>query len=131
MLSLNEIPILREEEVYDLRNEADNLEEVENPLDQCRIGANEGILIPTVPCEINEENITVVPGEGLKQISILTDKHCEEHIHIYSQLGSLVTGGEVKGREGDVSPFILNYDPLFENPGYAPATVIKLYAEIF
>ena len=35
LLSLKEIPIITEEEVDDLRNKADNLEEVENPLDQC------------------------------------------------------------------------------------------------
>ena len=40
-------------------------------------------LIPTIPCEINEENITVSPGEGIKPISILTDKHCEELAHPY------------------------------------------------
>ena len=83
LLSLNEIPILREEEVDDLTNQADNLEEVENPLDQYRISANDSTLIPTIPCEINEENITVAPGEGLKPISILTDKHCEELAHPY------------------------------------------------
>ena len=82
LLSLEEIPILREEEL-DLTNQADNLEEVENPLDQYRISANEGALIPTIPCEINEENITVAPGEGLKPTSILTDKHCEELAHPY------------------------------------------------
>ena len=64
LLSLEEIPILREEEL-DLTNEADNLEEVENPLDQYRISANDSALIPTIPCEINKENITVAPGEGL------------------------------------------------------------------
>ena len=82
LLSLEEIPILREEEL-DLTNQADNLEEVENPLDQYRISANDSALIPTIPCEINEENITVAPGEGLKPISILTDKHCEELAHPY------------------------------------------------
>ena len=66
LLSLEEIPILREEEL-DLTNQADNLEEVENPLDQYRISANDSALIPTIPCEINEENITVAPGEGLSQ----------------------------------------------------------------
>ena len=81
LLSLEEIPILREEKL-DLTNQADNLEEVENPLDQYRISANEGALIPTIPCEINE-NITVAPGEGLKPISILTDKHCEELSYPY------------------------------------------------
>ena len=37
----------------------------------------------TVPCELNEENITVAPGEGLRPISILTDKYCEELAHPY------------------------------------------------
>ena len=79
LLSLEEIPILIEEEL-DLTNQADNLEDVENPFDQYRIRANDSALIPTIPCEIIEENITVAPGEGLKPISILTDKHCEEDI---------------------------------------------------
>ena len=82
LLSLEEILILREAEL-DLTNQVDNLEEVENPLDQYRISANYSALIPTIPCEIYEENITVAPGEGLKPISILTDKHCEEFAHPY------------------------------------------------
>ena len=75
-------PIFREEEL-DLTNQVDNLEEVENQLDQYRISANDSALIPIIPCEINEENITVAAGEGLKPISILTDKHCEELAHPY------------------------------------------------
>ena len=79
MLSLEEIPILREEK---LTNQADNLEEVEKPLDQYRISTNDSALIPTIPCEINEEHYSC-PSEGLKSISILTDKHCEVLAHPY------------------------------------------------
>ena len=82
-------------------------------MDQYRIGENESALIPTVPCEINEENITVASGEGLKPISILTDKHCEELAHPYLFL----TGkfGDKVDREIDLSPVkyfnqrLLNY----------------------
>ena len=66
-LSLEEIPILREAEIY-LTNQADNLEELENPLDQYGIGANDSAFIATIPCEINEENTTVPQGEGLNLI---------------------------------------------------------------
>ena len=55
MLSLEEIPIVREEKL-DLTNQADHLEEVENPLYQYRISTNDIALIPTIACEINEEN---------------------------------------------------------------------------
>ena len=64
LLSLEEIPILREEEL-DLTNQGDDLEEVENPLDQYRISPNDSALIPTIPCEINEENIRVTSLDGL------------------------------------------------------------------
>ena len=82
MLSLEEIPILREAEL-DLTNQADNLEELENQSDQYGIGTNDSALIPNIPCEINQRNITVAQGEGLKSISILKDKHCEELAHPY------------------------------------------------
>ena len=70
-------------------------------------------VIPTVTCEINEEKITVSPGEGLKPISILTDKHCEELAHPYL----FTTGkfGYKVDRDIDLSPVkyfnqrLLNY----------------------
>ena len=83
LLSLEEIPIVREdEETPDDNNDKYNdFEEIDNPLDQYRIGANETALIPTIPCQINEEDVTIAPGEGIKPISILTDQNCEELAH--------------------------------------------------
>ena len=55
-----------------------NFEEQENPLDECRVGANETALISVVPSEIDNENVTIAPCEGKKPISLLTDSNCEE-----------------------------------------------------
>ena len=78
LLSLEEIPIVLEDGPVDKSND---LEEIDNPLDQYRLGANDSALIPTIPCQINEEDITIAPGEGIKPSSILTDQHCEELAH--------------------------------------------------
>ena len=59
------------------------LEEVENPLDELRIGSNESVLIPNNLCQIDQENITIARGKGKKPISILTDEHCEELSYPY------------------------------------------------
>ena len=87
LLSLNEIPIIREDSPDshpDLSNDL-CLEEIDNAFDQHRIGANNSALIPTIPCQINEEDITIVPCEGIRPLSILTDKYCEElaHPHLF------------------------------------------------
>ena len=75
---LDEIPIVREDSPDSHPDQSNDLEEIDNPLDQYRLGANDIALIPTIPCQINEEDITIAPGEGIKPLSILTDKHCEE-----------------------------------------------------
>ena len=54
------------------------LEETEDPLDEHRVGANESSLISIVPHQINENDITLAPGEGKSPISMLTDENCEE-----------------------------------------------------
>ena len=83
LLSLEEIAIVREEEVSEKTDNSGDLEEDENPLDQYRVCVEDSTLIPTIPCQINEENVTIAPGEGLTPVSILTDKHCEELAHPY------------------------------------------------
>ena len=40
--------------------------EVENPLDELRIGSNESVLTPKIPYQIDQESITIAPGEGKK-----------------------------------------------------------------
>ena len=84
LLSLEEIPIVREDEMSE-NDKSEDLEEVDDPLDQYRIGASDSVLIPTIPCQINEENVTIAPGEGIKPVSILTDQNCEElaHPHLF------------------------------------------------
>ena len=44
--------------------EINELEEQENPLDECRVGANETALISVVPSQIDNENVTIAPCEG-------------------------------------------------------------------
>ena len=85
LLSLDEIPIVREDSPDSHPDQSNELEEIDNPLDRYRLGANDSALIPTIPCQINEEDITIAPGEGIKPLSILTDKHCEElaHPHLF------------------------------------------------
>ena len=56
----------------------ENLEEDENPLDDLRVGSNESMLVSNIPYAIDEENITIAPGEGKKPLSMLSDKNCEE-----------------------------------------------------
>ena len=85
LMSLDQIPIVREGNTHEEIDPIDELEEGENPVDQYRVSANESALIPTIPCEASEESITMAPGEGVTPISILTDKHCEElaHPHLF------------------------------------------------
>ena len=41
-------------------------EEVENPLDEHRIGSKEIALTANIPCQIDQESIKIAPGEGIK-----------------------------------------------------------------
>ena len=43
-----------------------------------RVASNETLLISHIPCVQDEENVTIAPGEGQKQLSILSDEYCEE-----------------------------------------------------
>ena len=67
----------------DILTEVDELEEQENPLDECRVGENETALISVVPSAIDNENVTIAPCEGKKPMSLLTDSNCEELAHPY------------------------------------------------
>ena len=58
-------------------------EEQENPLDKCRVGANETALISVVPSQIDNENVTIAPCEGKTLMSSLNDNSCEELAHPY------------------------------------------------
>ena len=40
-------------------------------------------MTPNIPCQIDQESITIAPGEGKKPLSISTDKHCEELAYPY------------------------------------------------
>ena len=63
--------------------EINELEEQENPLDECRVGANETALISIVPSHIDIENVTIAPSEGKMPMSLLNDNCCEELAHPY------------------------------------------------
>ena len=54
------------------------LEDVENPLDVYRVGLNESVLTPNIYYQMEQESVTITPGEGQKAISMLSDKHCKE-----------------------------------------------------
>ena len=58
--------------------EINNIEENENPLDKMRIGSSETVLVSNIPHVLDEETVTIAPGEGKKPLSILMDKQCEE-----------------------------------------------------
>ena len=85
LMSLDQIPIVREGNTHEEIDPIDEVEEGKNPLDQYKVSANESALIPTIPCEASEEIITMAPGKGVTPIYILTDKHCEElaHPHLF------------------------------------------------
>ena len=68
LLSLDEIPIVREDSPDFHPDQSNDLEEIDNPLNQYRLGANGSALMPTISCQINEEHITIVPGDGIKPL---------------------------------------------------------------
>ena len=55
----------------------DNLEEIDNPLDDLRVGSTETMLISNIPYSIEQENIIIAPGENKKPLSLMTDENCE------------------------------------------------------
>ena len=59
--SLYEIPIVREDSPDSYPDQSNNLEEIDNPLDRYRLFAKDSTLIPTIPYQINEEDITISP----------------------------------------------------------------------
>ena len=63
--------------------ETDNIEEQDNPLDNCSVGVNETALISVVPSQIDNENVTIAPCQGKTPMSMLTDNSCEELAHPY------------------------------------------------
>ena len=48
-----------------------------------RTASNETTLISEIPNIINEENITIAPGQRKKPVSILSDEFCEEQAFPY------------------------------------------------
>ena len=57
------------------------LEERENPLNEHRVAANETALINNIPCQVNDDNIVIAPGQGKQPLSLVNDKNCEELSH--------------------------------------------------
>uniref|UniRef100_A0A7M5V9S6 ATP-dependent DNA helicase n=2 Tax=Clytia hemisphaerica TaxID=252671 RepID=A0A7M5V9S6_9CNID len=66
---------------------SDDLETAINPLDAHRSSANETTLMPDTPtdAEVDNEILTLAPGEGETPISILYDENCEmlAHPHLF------------------------------------------------
>ena len=54
------------------------IEEDENPLDEHRTASNETIMASKILLQVDDDSITVAPGEGKKPISIFEDTNCEE-----------------------------------------------------
>ena len=55
-----------------------NFELLDDPLNLHRVAANETTLISEIPGIIDEDNITIAPGQGKTPLSILHDDYCEE-----------------------------------------------------
>ena len=55
-----------------------NFELLDDPLNFHRVAANETTLISEIPGIIDEDNITIAPGQGKNPLSILRDNYCEE-----------------------------------------------------
>ena len=51
---------------------------MDDPLNLHRAAANETTLIPEIPGIIDEDNITIAPGQGKTPLSILHDDYCEK-----------------------------------------------------
>ena len=47
-------------------------------LSKHRTASNEKVFISEIPYIINDEIVTIAPGQGKKAISILSDEICEE-----------------------------------------------------
>ncbi|XP_066915086.1 uncharacterized protein [Clytia hemisphaerica] len=65
----------------------EELETTVNPLDVHRSSANETTLMPHTPtnAEVDNEILTLAPGQGKKPVSILNDENCEmlAHPHLF------------------------------------------------
>ena len=93
------------------------LEDEENPLNEHRISANETALISNIPCQVNDDNIVIAPGQGQQPLSLVNDKNCEALAHP----SLLPTGkfGYSTDREIKLSPVkyfnqrLLNYTQMF------------------
>ena len=44
-----------------------------------RTGSNQTALVSEIPYIINDENVTIAPGQRKKPVSILSNEFCEEH----------------------------------------------------
>ena len=51
---------------------------MDDPLNLHRAATNEATLIPEIPGIIDEDNITIAPGQGKTPLSILHDDYCEK-----------------------------------------------------
>ena len=51
---------------------------MDDPLNLHRVAANETTLISEIPGIIDEDNITIAPGQGKTLLSIVRDDYCEE-----------------------------------------------------
>ena len=51
---------------------------MDDPLNLHRVAANETTLISEIPSIIDEDNITIAPGQGNTSLLILRDHYCEE-----------------------------------------------------
>ena len=76
-----EIPIELEVE-NDASNSLHIPEDVDNPLDNFRLGATETMLVSNLP---PIEDLVIAPGEDVQPMSILMDEKCEElaHPHLF------------------------------------------------
>ena len=55
----------------------DNLKEIDNPLDNLRVGSTETMLISNIPYSIEQENIISAPGENKKPLSLMKGENCK------------------------------------------------------
>ena len=56
----------------------EEIEEEENMLNSHRTASNETIMYPKIPMQIDEDILTVAPGEGKKPFAIYSDEKCEK-----------------------------------------------------
>ena len=95
-----------------------DLEDLENPLDNDRIGSDESCLIPNIVSD-DGESVDIAPGEGKHPIPLLLDEFCEEFAFPYllpsGKFGYKIKGNVPLSHTKYFNSRLLNYSQRFSS----------------